>query len=131
DTLGRADVVLAGVSRTSKTPTCIYLAQQGYKAGNVALAVEVEPPRELLAMPREKVIGLVIDPQRLSAIRTRRITDWGMSDTGYNVLEAVRREVAWSRKLFARQGWEVLDVTSQAIEETAGRIVERLGLGRT
>lgn len=128
ETLHEADVVLTGVSRTSKTPTGIFLAQQGFRVGNVALAIEVEPPKELLALPRQKVVGLLIDPRALAQIRTRRQTGWRMADSSYNDREHVEQEVAWSRRLFARQGWAVLDVTNHAIEETAGRIVELMGL---
>jgi [pyruvate, water dikinase]-phosphate phosphotransferase / [pyruvate, water dikinase] kinase len=129
ETLGGADIVLAGVSRTSKTPTSIYLAQQGYRVANVSLAERVEPPPQLLAMPKDRVAALVIDPVTLSEIRSRRQTAWKMADTSYNELDAVKQEVAWSRRLFARQGWAVFDVTDQAIEETAARIVERLRPG--
>jgi regulator of PEP synthase PpsR (kinase-PPPase family) len=128
DTLHQADVVLAGVSRTSKTPTTIYLAQQGLKAGNVALAMPVEPPRQLLALPPKKVVGLVIDPSQLFEIRHRRRQEWHMGDSGYNDPQAIEAEIQWSRRLFARQGWAIIDVTNQAIEETAARISQRLGL---
>lgn len=129
DTLGEADVVLVGVSRTSKTPTCMYLAQQGYKAGNVSLAMGVEPPARLLALPASKVAALVIDPSQLARIRSRRQAGWHMPDTTYNEADSVEAEMQWSRRLFARQGWSTFDVTNQAIEETAARIVERLRLG--
>jgi regulator of PEP synthase PpsR (kinase-PPPase family) len=129
-TLGEADVVLTGVSRTSKTPTSIYLAQDGFKAANVSLAVQCEPPAELMAMPKGKVAALVIDPARLSEIRLRRNEDWKMSSTDYDRLDAVRAELAWCRKLFARQGWAVFDITGMAIEETAARVVQKLGLRR-
>lgn len=130
ETIHEADIVLVGVSRTSKTPTSVYLAQQGYKVANVSLAKAVAPPRQLLELGRNTVVGLVIDPLRLSEIRTNRQTSWGMSDTSYNQIEFVEDEVAWSRKLFARQGWPTLDVTRRAIEETAGKIVELLKLNR-
>jgi regulator of PEP synthase PpsR (kinase-PPPase family) len=128
DTLHEADLVLSGVSRTSKTPTCMYLAQQGYKVANVSLAMRVEPPAQLLDLPKRKVAALVIDPGQLAEIRTRRQTAWHMADTAYNLPGSVEAEVAWSRRLFARAGWMVFDVTNQAIEETAARIVDRLGL---
>jgi regulator of PEP synthase PpsR (kinase-PPPase family) len=128
DTLHEADVVLVGVSRTSKTPTCMYLAQQGYKAANVSLASGVEPPAQLMALPKGKVAALAIDPRQLAEIRSRRQTAWKMADTSYNLPTAVAAEVAWSRRLFARAGWAVFDVTDQAIEETAARVVDRLGL---
>lgn len=129
DTLHEADVVLTGVSRTSKSPTCMYLAQQGHRAANVALAMGVEPPAQLLSLPREKVAALLIDPSQLSEIRTRRQTAWGMPGTKYNLRESVEAEVEWSRRLFARAGWTTFDVTNQAIEETAARIVDRLRIG--
>ena len=128
ETIHEADVVLVGVSRTSKTPTCMYLAQQGVKAGNVSLAMQVEPPRQLLTLPPTKVAALVIDPAQLSRIRWRRQTAWHMPDTAYNEEEMVEAEVQWSRRLFARRGWTTFDVTNQAIEETAARIVEKLRL---
>lgn len=131
ETIHEADIVLVGVSRTSKTPTSIYLAQQGFKVGNVSLAMGIDPPRQLLAMNPRKVVGLVIDPTQLAEIRTRRQKDWSMPDTKYNQVDTVIQEVQWSRRLFARQGWPVIDVTNQAIEETAGRIVQRLGLARS
>jgi regulator of PEP synthase PpsR (kinase-PPPase family) len=129
DTLHDADVVLVGVSRTGKTPTCMYLAQQGVKAGNVSLAIGVDPPAQLLALPRTKVAALVIDPAQLAHIRSRRQAGWHMPDTSYNEADSVEAEVQWARRLFSRQGWATFDVTNQAIEETAARIVERLAAG--
>lgn len=130
DNLHDADIVLAGVSRTSKTPTSVYLAQQGWRVANVSLAVEVTPPPQLLALPPVKVIGLVIDPSQLVEIRRNRQASWRMGDTSYNQMSHVEREVLWSRRLFASRGWRVLDVTNRAVEETAVRIVETLGLTR-
>ena len=131
DTLDRADIVLVGVSRTSKTPTSIYLAQLGYYVANVALAIQVEPPKELLALTGNKVVGLVIDPRTLTEIRDRRREEWRMAPgSSYTDEQEVAREIAWSRKLFNRQGWPVLDVTNQAVEETAARVVHALGLGK-
>jgi regulator of PEP synthase PpsR (kinase-PPPase family) len=127
-TLAEADIVLAGVSRTGKSPTSIYLAQQGYRVANVSLAMEVAPPRELLALPPKKVVGLVINPQQLVMIRNRRETNWGMAQTSYGDPSHVAREIAWARQLFVRQGWPVIDVTDQAIEETAAKVTDLLGL---
>jgi [pyruvate, water dikinase]-phosphate phosphotransferase / [pyruvate, water dikinase] kinase len=127
-TLSDADIVLAGVSRTGKTPTSIYLAQQGYRVANVSLALEVAPPPELLSPRGRKVVGLVINPQQLVMIRTRRETNWGMERTTYGDPAHVAREIAWARQLFVRQGWPLLDVTDQAIEETAAKVIEALGL---
>lgn len=128
DTLAQAHVVLAGVSRTSKTPTSIYLAQQGYRVANVSLALGVEPPAELLKLPRARVAGLVIRPETLAEIRTRRNHGWQMGDTAYNDPEMIGEEITWARRLFNRQGWRILDVTDYAVEETAARIIEILQL---
>jgi len=127
-TLGDADIVLAGVSRTGKTPTSIYLAQQGYCVANVALAMESPPPPQLLALRGRKVVGLVISPQQLVMIRTRRENDWGMLRTTYGDPTHVEREIEWARRLFMQQGWPILDVTDQAIEETAAKITELVHL---
>ena len=131
DTLHEADIVLAGISRTSKTPTSIYLAQQGYRVANVSLAVEVDPPGELLALPSEKVMGLLINSQQLVLIRTRRQASWGMEQTSYGDPAHIAREIAWTRRLFNESGWRSLDVTDQAIEETAAKITAIVGPPRT
>ena len=128
ETLHKADIVLAGVSRTSKTPTSIYLAQQGYKVGNVSLAMGIDPPAELMKMSPKKVVGLVIRPEKLAEIRTKRNRGWEMGDTAYNDPDMVQEEITWSRRLFGRNGWTILDVTDYAIEETAARALEMLGL---
>ena len=128
DTLHESDIVLVGVSRTSKTPTSIYLAQQGYRVANVSLAQGVEPPAQLSKIDPRKVVALVIDPQQLAEIRTRRQTGWRMATTSYNDAEHVKTEMAWARRLYARNGWPIVDVTDQAIEETAARVVAIAGL---
>jgi regulator of PEP synthase PpsR (kinase-PPPase family) len=128
ETLDMADIVITGVSRTSKTPTTMYLAQQGYCVANVTLTANSEPPAQLLKVSRGKVVGLVIDPEQLVAIRTHRIIQRKLTDNRYRDIEAVAREVAWTKSLFLRQGWPVLDVTFQAVEETAQKILDVLGL---
>ncbi|MGA2498494.1 MAG: pyruvate, water dikinase regulatory protein [Tepidisphaeraceae bacterium] len=128
DSLDAADIVVAGVSRTSKTPTTMYLAQQGYCVGNVSLSYGVEPPKQLLALSPRKVIGLVIDSEQLVQIRTHRTIQWKISDSRYRDPEVVAREVGWSKSLFIQQGWPVLDVTYQGVEETAQKILDVLGL---
>lgn len=124
ETLAGADIVLAGVSRTGKSPTSIYLAQQGYRVANVALAIEVNPPAELLRLPPERVVGLLIDPQQLVMIRARRERSWNMEAGHYGDADHVARELAWARRLYHQHGWKCLNVTDQAIEETAARILE-------
>jgi regulator of PEP synthase PpsR (kinase-PPPase family) len=131
DTIHEADIVLAGVSRTSKTPTSIYLAQQGYKVANVSLAMAVKPPVQLLNLNKPTVVGLLIDPLRLHEIRTNRQAAWGMGDTNYNDMSYIEDEVAWSRKLFNSKGWPTLDVTRRAVEESAQKIIDLLKVGKS
>lgn len=130
ETLGDADIVLAGVSRTGKTPTSIYLAMQGYRVANISLTARVEPPRQLLDLAAGKTVGMLIDPRRLAEIRTRRQTGWRMTQTDYNDPREVEEEVEWSRRFFAKLRCPDLDVTDQAIEETAARILDLLGLSQ-
>jgi hypothetical protein len=127
DTIHEADIVLAGVSRTSKTPTSILLAQQGYRAANVSLAIGIDPPPQLLAMPKEKVIALIINPSQLALIRAHRQRTWEMRQTTYDEPRSVAKEIAWAKSLFQKQGWKVIDVTDQAVEETAARVLEARG----
>lgn len=128
ETLHEADVVLTGVSRTSKTPTSIYLAQMGYRVANVSLAMGVEPPRQLLELPAGKVVGLIINPAQLMLIRTHRRHDWQMGEGSYGDPHEIARELAWARRLFTDRGWHTINVTDQAIEETSARVVELAGL---
>ena len=128
DSLAEADVVLAGVSRTGKTPASMFLAMQGFRTANVALAMPLPPPRELVALPAGKVIGLVIHPANLAGIRTRRQTAWHMAQTAYSDPRQVEKEIQWSRRIFTELRCPVLDVTDQAVEETAARVIDMLGL---
>lgn len=127
--LSRADVILSGVSRTSKTPTCIYLAVRGVKAANVPLIPGVEPPEALFeaAAKGVLVVGLTASPSRLAQIRSHRLEVIG-HDRGaeYATLDQVRREVAEARLLFERIGAPVIDVTRRSIEETAAEIMAML-----
>jgi hypothetical protein len=127
DTIHEADIVLVGVSRTSKTPTSILLAQQGFRAANVSLAQGIEPPSQLLALPKEKVVALVISPSQLALIRAHRQRTWEMRQTTYDEPRSVAKEIAWAKALFQKQGWKVIDVTDQAVEETAARVIEARG----
>lgn len=128
DDLSQADVVLVGVSRTSKTPTCIYLANRGVKAANIPLVPGVPPPDGLLRATRPLVVGLTKDPARLVQIRQnrmRQMTD-GEQDSDYTDFEAVKQEIAEARRLYAKQGWMVIDVTRRSIEETAAAVLTML-----
>ena len=90
------------------------------------MALGVEPPRELLSLRPGKVAGLLIDPEKLARIRVRRETAWHMTKTSYGDEQRVADELAWARRLFHQQGWPILDATDQAIEETAGKVIEVL-----
>lgn len=125
DHLEEADVVLVGVSRTSKTPTCMYLANRGLKAANVPLVPGVPPPEALLRLKRPLVVGLTKEPRSLTDIRRNRLRLLHQqADSSYADLEAVRAEVLAARRLFARQGWPVIDVTRRSIEEASAAIVQ-------
>jgi [pyruvate, water dikinase]-phosphate phosphotransferase / [pyruvate, water dikinase] kinase len=130
-TLNGADVVLVGVSRTSKTPTCIYLANRGIKAGNIPLVLGIPLPRELDTLERPLVIGLLASPERLIQIRRNRLLALDeQSETEYINLDTVRAEVAFGRKLFAEKNWPVIDVTRRSIEETAAAIINLISRHR-
>ena len=125
--LNEADVILVGVSRTSKTPTCIYLANRGIKAGNVPIVPDMPLPPELFTATRPLVVGLTNDPERLIQVRQNRLSMLHQDDrTDYTDVEAVRREVAQARRLFADHHWPVIDVTRRSIEETAAAILKLL-----
>ncbi len=125
--LNEADVILVGVSRTSKTPTCIYLANRGIKVGNVPVVPGMPLPPELFAATRPLIVGLTNDPERLIQVRRNRLTMLHQEDrTDYTDVEAVRQEVAQARRLFAERHWPVIDVTRRSIEETAAAILKLL-----
>lgn len=122
--LDEADIILTGVSRTSKTPTCIYLANRGYKAANVPLVPGLEPPSELLQATQPLIVGLVNSPERLRAIRRNRLLTLNEeSETEYIDPDLIRTEIAEARRLFARQQWPVIDVTRRSVEEIASAII--------
>lgn len=119
-----ADIVLAGVSRSSKTPTSIYLANRGWKTANIPIVVESPPPRMLFDLKRPLVVGLTTSADRLIQIRRNRLLSLNqMPDTAYVEEEAVTREIAFARRMFADNGWPVIDVTRRSIEETAAAII--------
>jgi regulator of PEP synthase PpsR (kinase-PPPase family) len=124
-TMVDADMILVGVSRTSKTPTCMYLANRGFKVGNIPLVPGVVLPEEITSATKPLVIGLTREPKSLSDIRQSRLrimNDEGQ--TGYADLDIVREEVAEARRLFVRHNWPVIDVTRRSIEETAATIIQ-------
>lgn len=119
-----ADIVLAGVSRSSKTPTSIYLANRGYKTANIPVVVESPPPAILYGLRNPLVVGLTTSADRLVQIRRNRLLSLNQrTETAYVEQDAVAREVAYARRLFADNGWPVIDVTRRSIEETAAAII--------
>lgn len=125
--LHNADVVLVGVSRTSKTPTCVYLANRGVKAANVPLVPGVPPPDNLLTLKGPMVVGLKVSPDRLMQIRKQRLISLNESPTtDYADEDTIRREVTEANRLFQRQKWPVIDVSRRSVEETAAAILNKL-----
>jgi hypothetical protein len=129
--LESADVVLVGVSRTSKTPTSIYLAHRGIRAANVPLVPGSEPPAQLFNLKRAVVVGLTLSPDRLIQIRRNRLLNLKENrESDYIELDSVREEIVRARRLFERHGWPVIDVTRRSVEETAAAIINVMTAGR-
>jgi regulator of PEP synthase PpsR (kinase-PPPase family) len=120
-----ADIVLTGVSRTSKTPTCMYMAQnRGLKAGNVPLVKGVAPPPELFQLERGRVVGLTIDPALLYEIRVARLAAMGLPrNSEYAKFENILSELQYAGDIMHRLGCPIVDVSHKAIEETASEIL--------
>ncbi len=119
-----ADILLVGVSRSSKTPTSIYLANRGYKTANIPIVVESPPPPELFGLKHPLVVGLTTSTDRLVQIRRNRLLSLNqLPETSYVDQDSVAREVAYARRMFADNGWPVIDVTRRSIEETAAAII--------
>ena len=123
-----ADILLAGVSRSSKTPTAIYLANRGYKVANIPIVPESPPPPVLFQLGRPLVVGLTTAPERLVQVRRNRLLSLNQApSTHYVDQERVAGEVQFARRMFADNGWPVIDVTRRSIEETAAAVINLLG----
>jgi regulator of PEP synthase PpsR (kinase-PPPase family) len=128
ETIQGADIILAGVSRTSKTPLSMYMAHMGYRIANVPLVPGIPPPQELLDAPKAKIFALIIRPEALLRIREERLKKLGIQKrTSYVEAGSVNAELAEARKLFQQQGWRVIDVSGKAVEEVATEIMSHLG----
>jgi regulator of PEP synthase PpsR (kinase-PPPase family) len=128
DGLKHADLVLVGVSRTGKTPLSVYLALEGWRVGNVPLVQGQKIPKQVLDLPRDKVVGLAIDPRRLAEIRRSRMEYIAPgAKMSYDDELEVREEVNWSRRFLTKQKIKVVDVTQRAIEETAHLVLRAVG----
>jgi regulator of PEP synthase PpsR (kinase-PPPase family) len=129
--LTQADVILVGVSRTSKTPTCIYLAHRGVRAANVPLVPGRPPPEELFTLKNTLIVGLMTSPERLIQIRRNRLLSLKENrESDYIDTDAVRQEIIGARRLFEKMGWPIIDVTRRSVEETAAAIINLLSGGR-
>jgi regulator of PEP synthase PpsR (kinase-PPPase family) len=121
--LREADIVLVGVSRTSKTPLSIYLGYLGHKAANVPIVKGIAPPKELFAIDARKIVGLTIDAERLGEIRAARVRSMGTKNRQYAELVEIFEELEEAAAVHRRLGCPVIDVTELSVEETAMRIV--------
>lgn len=125
----KADIVLVGVSRTSKTPLSMYLAHRTLKVANVPIVPELQPPEQLFTVNKKKIVGLIIDPDKLNMIRKERLKSLGLSDTAmYAQMERIKKELEYAKTIMDKLGCVVIDVSNKAVEETASVI---LGMFRT
>ena len=125
--LSAADVVLVGVSRSSKTPTCIYLAIRGVRAANVPMVPGVDPPEILFSLKKPLIVGLWLSPERLLQVRRNRLVTMGETKSSDYVDEdAIRSEIQFTRRLFERYEWPSIDVSRRSIEETAAAVLNLL-----
>jgi len=127
--LNQADIVLVGVSRTSKTPLSMYLAHRGWKVANIPLVQGIDIPEELLKMQKRHTVGLVINPERLMELRAARLKNLGQNPKlAYADYEQIEQELTEARRFFRRQGWPIVNVTGKAVEETANEVLTKLKL---
>ena len=123
--LAKADVVLIGVSRTSKTPLSMYLANKQIKVANVPLVPEINPPAELFKVPPKRIIGLLIDPFKLNSIRSARLKTMGLSEkAAYADMGRINEELEYAQAIMRRLHCKIINVSNRAIEETAGLILD-------
>ncbi|MBI9015298.1 MAG: kinase/pyrophosphorylase [Clostridiales bacterium] len=121
----KADVVLLGVSRTSKTPLSMYLANKNLKVANVPLVPEVPVPKELYQIPKDRIIGLTTNPIKLNEIRQERLKALGLSDTAtYANLDRILEELDYADKIMKKIDCPIIDVATKAVEETANIIID-------
>lgn len=123
----KADIVLIGVSRTSKTPLSQFLANKRYKVANVPIVPEIKPPGELFKIDKNRIFGLRISPEKLNQIRRERLVSLGLKETAnYAKIERIKEELAYFDKVVEKIGCRVIDVTNKAIEESANLIINYL-----
>ena len=122
--LSEADIILLGISRTSKTPTCIYLANRGYKAGNIPLVPGQAIPEHIKDFKKPFIVGLVASPTRIVEIREKRLENLHQDATSYTNADDVRMEMRDAKRMFTKRGYPFVDITRRSIEETAARIIK-------
>jgi regulator of PEP synthase PpsR (kinase-PPPase family) len=123
--LDKADIVLVGVSRTSKTPLSVFLAHKGWKVANIPIALGVEPPQELYKIDQRKIVGMTIDPERLTRIREARLKNIkeGLRSS-YADITNIKEELKYAHEIFGRNHrWPILDVTGKSVEDTAKEVL--------
>lgn len=122
-----ADVVVIGVSRTSKTPLCMYLANKGIKAANIPLIPEAELPKEIFMVPPDKIVGLTIAPDKLHKIRAERVKAMGLDiSASYADMDRIKKEIKHAEIVMDSLGCIKIDITDKAVEEAAQIIMEHL-----
>ena len=125
--LKKADAILVGPSRSSKTPTSMYLATKGLKVANIPLIKELGEPEKLAFLEGDgRVFAFVLSADKLCEVRLKRARELGADPPGYTDLGEIRKELIWARRLYGKYGWQTIDVTDRAIEETAALIMRRL-----
>ena len=127
----KADIVIIGVSRTSKTPLSMFLAYKKIKAANLPLVPEVPLPEELFKIPAKKIVGLIIDPYKLNNIRSERLRAIGLEDeANYASIERIQSELDYAKAIMRRLHCQVLDVSNKSIEETASLVMQLIDKNR-
>jgi regulator of PEP synthase PpsR (kinase-PPPase family) len=125
--LPQADIILLGLSRTSKTPLSIYLAQEGWRVANIPLSVGEDPSKELAEVDQKRIVGLIANAEQLSVVRKARLSRLGTKDSSYADAGQIEDELGYCRTLFAQHPeWLVVDVTGKCVEEVASEILDRL-----
>ena len=124
----KADIVLVGISRVSKSPNALFLAYRGFRVANVSIVPELELPEPLEKHRRQNVVALTLQPKRLAEIRERRFANWKLDELDYKDLPNVSREVLAAERIYQEKSWPVIDTTDLAIEETSALVLSALRL---
>ncbi len=123
----KADIVLLGISRTSKTPLSMFMANKGYNVANLPLLPEVTLPKEIARVDPKRIIGLIISPDKLNTIRTARLAQLGIGgEAAYAAQERIRQELEYAKNIFSGLGCKVIDVSDSTIEQTATSIIQHM-----